>query len=417
MNFDSANQHCLDRIVQLSEHQTVTAAQDIFDDRGMKLWAKGEPVSRELQAKLLRRKLARPLESTLIVEHALSFAEIMDDCLAHVATRPLLQRLAGMRAARELLSEAKVMQLPPPLRLLLTTVKHGDGATYAHTLEVVAICAGIACSLKGQVNDGHTLLMAAVLHDLGEIYVNPEYLTSKRRLAPEEWKHVVSHPRIGQVLIQELTTLPAGVAACVGQHHERHDGSGYPYQQTRDEQHRLSGWIAVADAAAALLASTAQGAGDRVALALRIVPGEFDRDAAGVVIRALRHADEGHADEGGSDSLRRARDALVKIGNVRRVLNDTAATGSLPFVRQTCLAADAHLQAIATAMRATGVLDAELLGEGANDPELLAEMHLVVGEVEWRMRNLARNLYLRAESQPGPEALAALDPIIGMIDG
>lgn len=415
MSFDSPNQHCLDKLVALAEHQTVTATQDIYDDRGFKLWAKGVPVSRELQAKLVRRKLAKPLESSLTVEHAVSFAEIVDDCLRIVNEDPLLQKIAGTRAVKEVFGEAKTLQIPSPLRLLLTSVRQNDAETYAHTLQVVTICAGIAAKLKTQPNDANTLLMAAVLHDLGEIYINPEYLNGKRRLAPQEWKHVVSHPRVGQVLIQELTSLPAAVALCVGQHHERHDGSGYPYQSLRNDQHRLTGWIAVADASAALLAS-GKGASARVALALRIVPGEYDRHAAGVLIQALHKAEEDFGAVGSSDCIVAARDALIKIETVRRVLHDSAATTELPFVRQTCIAAEDLLHNIATAMRDTGVLDTEMLGDSIDDPELLAEMHLIVREVGWRMRNLARNIYLSAESQATPEPLAALSPIIEMMD-
>ncbi|MDO8931250.1 MAG: HD domain-containing protein [Rhodocyclaceae bacterium] len=416
MSFDSPNQHCLDKFVKLAESQTVTATDDIYDDRGFKLWAKGVPVSRELQVKLVKRKLAKPIESLLTVEHAVSFAEIVDDCLRKLDQDPALQKIAGTRATRGLLTAAKTLPVPAPLRLLLTSAKTNDADTYAHTLQVVTICAGIAATLTTQANEANNLLMAAVLHDLGEIYINPEYMNAKRRLAPHEWKHVVSHPRIGQMLIQELTSLPAAVAQCVGQHHERHDGSGYPFQYQRAEQHRLAGWIAVADAAAALLASGSKGAPARIALALRIVPGEFDRDAAGVLIQALRSEKNDYGVDGSSDCIAKARSTLIDIENVRRVLHDVAVTTELSFARQTCVVAEALLHGVATAMRATGVLDADMLGESIGDPELLAEMHLIVREVEWRMRNLARNIYLRAESQPGPESLAALGGIIEMMD-
>ena len=367
-------------------------------------------------AKLVRRKLSKPLEASLTVEHAVTITAMIDDCIVKVDEDPLLQKIAGTRAARSLLAEAKALQIPPPLRLLLTALRENDADTYAHTLLVVAVSAGIAAKLKAQPNDANALIMAAVLHDIGETYINPEYLKAKRRLAPHEWKHVVSHPRIGQVLVQDLTSLPVAIALCVGQHHERHDGSGYPYQQMRADQHRLAGWIAVADASGALLAS-GKGASERIALALRIVPGEYDRDAAGVLIQALRKTEDDYGAVGSSECIVEARNALIKIETVRRVLHDAAATTGQPFVRQTCIDAETLLHAIATSMRATGVLDTEMLGDSINDPELLAEMHLIVREVGWRTRNLARNIYLRAESQPGPEPLAELNGIIEMMDG
>ncbi|MBI4985441.1 MAG: hypothetical protein HZC24_08890, partial [Rhodocyclales bacterium] len=140
-------------------------------------------------------------------------------------------------------------------------------------------------------------------------------------------------------------------------------------------------------------------------------------DAAGVLIVALRNAEKDYGVTGSSACIETARDTLIKIETVRRVLHDAAATTELPFVRQTCIGAETLLHSVATSMRATGVLDTHMLGDSIDDPELLAEMHLIVREVQWRMRNLARNIYLRAESQPSPDALAALSGIIEMMDG
>ncbi len=416
VSFSAPNQYFLDKLVTLSEKQTVTAADDIYDDRGFKLWAKGVAVSRELQSKLVLRKLAKPLESSLTVEHAVSFAEIIDDCLAKLGEEPLLQKISGVRSARQLLGEARTLKIPRPLRLLLTSVKLNDARAYEHTLWVVAICAGIAAELKAFTNDATNLLMAAVLHDIGESNINPEYFNTPRRLAPQEWKHVVSHPLIAQALVQDLTSLPAAVAQCVGQHHERHDGSGYPYQSRRADQHSLAGWIAVADVAASLLASGSKGASSSLALAMRVVPDEFDRDAAGVVSRAVRGTEDEFDVEGRGDCVADAREVMDRIESVRRALAEVAQTTRLAFVRQTCIGAEALLHTLTKSMRATGVLEAAMLGEGINDLQLMAERCLIVREVEWRMRNLGRNIYLRAESQPSPEPLAQLAGSIEMID-
>ena len=49
--FCTVNAHCLENIVRLSDDMEVLASHDIVDDRGIKLWAKGKPVSRALQEK------------------------------------------------------------------------------------------------------------------------------------------------------------------------------------------------------------------------------------------------------------------------------------------------------------------------------------------------------------------------------
>ena len=64
--FQSANPHALATILQASETQRIIAATDIFDLAGTKLWARHQPVSAELQRKLLDRKLRNPLETCLM---------------------------------------------------------------------------------------------------------------------------------------------------------------------------------------------------------------------------------------------------------------------------------------------------------------------------------------------------------------
>lgn len=68
---------------------------------------------------------------------------------------------------------------------------------------------------------------AARLHDIGKIAVPKEILVKPGALSHEEWKLVQRHPDVGA----EMLSLAPGlrdVAEVVRQHHERHDGAGYP---------------------------------------------------------------------------------------------------------------------------------------------------------------------------------------------
>ena len=66
--FQTANPHALATILEASETRSIIAATDIFDIRGIKLWAKNQPVSRDLQQKLMDRALSKPLEASLMAE-------------------------------------------------------------------------------------------------------------------------------------------------------------------------------------------------------------------------------------------------------------------------------------------------------------------------------------------------------------
>jgi hypothetical protein len=382
----------------------------------MKLWAKGKPVSADLQEKLLRRKLAKPLEATLAVEGAIGFPDIVEACRTRLEQNPLFGRLVN-RDALALIGGLKNVPLPQPLRLLLTTAHVNGSRSFHHSLETILISAAIASRLNATEHDAQLLLIAALLHDLGEMYINPDYLRGSRRLQPHEWKHVASHPRVGQLLIEELTTLPATIGLCVAHHHERLDGSGYPNQIERSRHHRLGGWLAVADSVGAILSRGDCGAPLRAALALRIVPEEFDRDAVAVVTQALRNDDDrfgGNEDCSCFGNLRTTFDRLDMALEASRSLQ--LATSD-PVVRKASAFALTQLQNLGKSLRATGAIEAGSLGEDCLDSELVSEVCLVVREVEWRMRNLARNLHLRAEANADSSALSHLSALIDTLDG
>lgn len=70
----------LQAIVKAGETYSIVASQDIVDVRGLKLWAKGQPVSAALQQRLLDRKLQRPLEACLAVEDGVALLACMPTC-------------------------------------------------------------------------------------------------------------------------------------------------------------------------------------------------------------------------------------------------------------------------------------------------------------------------------------------------
>ena len=415
MAFNTVNQHCLNSIVELAETRTVEASEDIFDERGIKLWAKGKPVSADLQEKLLRRRLAKPLEATLTVEGAVAFGDVVGACRARVNESPLFQRLVN-RDALTLIDGMKNIPLPQPLRLLLTAAHSKGSSSFRHAIATILVSAGIAARLRLNDHDAQLLLTAALLHDLGEMYINPDYLKDSYRLPPSEWKHVASHPRVGELLITELTTLPAAVAHCVGHHHERLDGSGYPNQLERARNTRLGSFLAIADSVAAILSRGDPGAPLRAALALRIVPEEFNPEAVAVVTQALRNGDDSFgapADGSFAQAVERSVERLRRTTACAQTVRDGANGG---FIRQTAESALLLLQNLDKSLRSTGVLEAISLGPGILDDELVAEINLVVREIDWRMRNLARNLHLRAEAQSNAAYLAALHPLIQSLD-
>lgn len=414
--FNTVNQHCLDSIVTLSKNRPVSADDDIFDDRGNKLWARGQHISSGLQEKLVRRKLARPLESTLTVEGALTFADVIDDCRKLAAKQSLLERIEAKASAFSLIDDLRNIAIPGPLRLLLTAVREQHHNSYRHMLACMVISAGIAEQAKLDDHDVKVLMLSALLHDLGEMYINPDYVRSSRQLNCMEWKHVASHPRIGQLLVQELTSLPPAVGLCILQHHRRLDGSGYPHFDGHLSPHHLAALLAIADTAAGICARTKSGAVSRIALALKVVPEEYDRKYVSALLVALGDETESiECDEPDCGCHDKAVEIAHRIAAAIRVAEASQQQGTTPFSRELAGNIRGILSNLEKSMRSAGVLEANRLDSLDQDPALLNEIRVAVAELEWRLRDLARNTFVRAEIK-GAQELRELTGLILALD-
>ncbi len=68
----------------------------------------------------------------------------------------------------------------------------------------------------------------ALLHDLGKVGIPEDILQKKGPLSDEEMEIIKYHPLIGFAMIEEFSFLQ-GAAEIVLFHHERFDGTGYPF--------------------------------------------------------------------------------------------------------------------------------------------------------------------------------------------
>lgn len=74
----------------------------------------------------------------------------------------------------------------------------------------------------------HDLNLASFLHDIGLLMLPPHLISSRDRLEPESYVTIQNHPRLGVSLLEPFFFLREA-SVLVAHHHERWDGSGYPY--------------------------------------------------------------------------------------------------------------------------------------------------------------------------------------------
>jgi len=108
-------------------------------------------------------------------------------------------------------------------------IKDTDEYTYNHSVNV-AIYSVYIGRLLG-LDDGRLreLCQAALLHDIGKAKVPKDILNKKGKLTKEEFSIVKKHTIDGYVLSKGMSFLTEEVRDAILCHHEREDGSGYPY--------------------------------------------------------------------------------------------------------------------------------------------------------------------------------------------
>jgi PAS domain S-box-containing protein/putative nucleotidyltransferase with HDIG domain len=110
---------------------------------------------------------------------------------------------------------------------LAAMAERRDPYTAGHQRRVAQLACAIAQELGLDADRIEGLRMAAIIHDVGKVYVPAEILSKPSRLTELEFSIIKTHPQIGYDILRPVE-FPWPVAKIVLQHHEKLDGSGYP---------------------------------------------------------------------------------------------------------------------------------------------------------------------------------------------
>jgi putative nucleotidyltransferase with HDIG domain len=95
-----------------------------------------------------------------------------------------------------------------------------------HSLATARLARDLALKLELTTEEVEAVSIAAILHDVGLLMLDPQML-NKAELNEEEQKKVRSHPEMAAVFLKDLR-FPFDVVKMIRHHHERWDGHGYP---------------------------------------------------------------------------------------------------------------------------------------------------------------------------------------------
>ena len=111
----------------------------------------------------------------------------------------------------------------------LTRIKNRDEYTFMHCVSVSGLMATFARFLGMSQFDIEQVTMGGLLHDIGKILV-PDYVLKKpAKLTEDEFDIMRMHVKMGHKVLSATTGITQQAMDVVLMHHERLDGSGYPY--------------------------------------------------------------------------------------------------------------------------------------------------------------------------------------------
>ncbi|TNF69471.1 MAG: HD domain-containing protein [Gammaproteobacteria bacterium] len=153
---------------------------------------------------------------------------------------------------------------------LMKILKAYDVDTALHSERVSMLAGKIAQQLNLSSFQTKGLKIGALLHDIGKLAIPLNTLNTPVKLSEETFNLVKNHPKIGSELLNHIH-FPWPVTKMIEQHHEKIDGSGYPYGLKGSQICFEAKIIAVADLFDALYSKRAYKQSIELDLVIQII--------------------------------------------------------------------------------------------------------------------------------------------------
>lgn len=191
------------------------------------------------------RKPVNLLELELLIEKALDKKRLVFENRDY-QTRLEEKVVEQTATLRKLYFDLKKANLDI-VRVLSDAIEAKDPYTKGHCGRVASYSLNLGKTIGLRPEQMEVLEYGALLHDIGKIGVHGSILNKPEKLNEDEYKHIRTHPGTGNHILRDIDMFKE-VKTLVRQHHERHDGKGYPDGLDGSQLNILSRIIIIADA-------------------------------------------------------------------------------------------------------------------------------------------------------------------------
>lgn len=157
------------------------------------------------------------------------------------------EELSKQAIQDELMPSIQELCINNNLSNVILELSKKDNYTYRHCIGVAVISYLIGKWLGLKDEEMHDLAIAGLLHDLGKIKIPDSILNKASSLTADEYAEMKLHTHFGYEMIWNISGMTEQHALVALQHHEREDGSGYPFGISGKKITQYSKIVAVAD--------------------------------------------------------------------------------------------------------------------------------------------------------------------------
>jgi HD-GYP domain-containing protein (c-di-GMP phosphodiesterase class II) len=131
--------------------------------------------------------------------------------------------------------------------LAIAPLRSMDEYTYTHSTNICLLNLAQArqIGIEGQLLN--EIGIAAMLHDVGKMFIPPHILSKADKLTDEEWQIMQQHPRLGAEYLLNTPGVPRLAVVTAYEHHMRYDGLGYPKPNRPWQMNLCSHMTAISD--------------------------------------------------------------------------------------------------------------------------------------------------------------------------
>lgn len=406
--------HFLRAVTEMADSQEVVAGNAIYSESGIKLLDQGVRIDSRLYERLIQHRLAAALDDQLTAKHTVDIRALEAQVHLLSGSTPLgqlLQRFMGDKHYM-LVDVLRHMKWPARASFKMTVMRHQLPDLFEHSVLMMMCAVCLAVQEKMSQDDCAELAAAALLHDVGMLFMPPSWRNVKHKLSAEERKQLAAHSITAMLVVRSTNVYSARAEDAVLQHHERADGSGYPGNLKGND---ISYWghiLMLAEVVSAFFSKFDDIPAQRLSLMLRMNHNRFDQALTQHVYALLAH----HSQEGGqqiSHSGAEVRQVVATLGAVMQ--HWIVCKRKLPERWQAmrngraCVYVDLRMQALEKSLAESGShprQQADWLKMFEEDPSSMAELVMINKEALWQVESCVQTCLRR-----WPQVLRPVDEL------